>query len=67
MTHCNHKFLRIGEVSRMPEGQNSVRFIPGVSTGCPHCGQIRYLYIDGVLEIKVEGAGSPIYDDESSR
>lgn len=46
---CNHKFINIGEVTKMAE--NQFRSIHGARAGCIECGEIREVYEDGQLKI----------------
>jgi len=41
------------------------RFIVGIEAVCPLCGQVRAVFTDGLVVIKVEGKG-PIDEDVST-
>ena len=55
---CNHLsgFTPIVAISRIPAGAGtSFRAIQGCKAICPLCGQVRDLYEDGEVSVKVQG------------
>jgi hypothetical protein len=61
MTLCQHKFIRINDATKpRPHSVSWNGMIGGATAGCVDCGQVRVVYEDGTVQIKVEGTGRPL-------
>lgn len=55
---CQHQFIRIIEVDKPYPSVHSdipTRAIPGIIAGCALCGEVRNVWSNGQIEIRVPG------------
>lgn len=64
--NCQHQFVKIADVDKVPPTANGIpaRPIPGAEAACCICGEVRRVWSDGTVDIKIEGKyGKPLRHD----
>ena len=53
---CKHDFIKVSDAVKARPGAVGMHAgIPGAEVACLHCGQVRKVWADGVVETLIEG------------